>query len=431
MMSDISSQQVLDQASPVELELLECLRKIGKGLIAAGTSVGVVENTLTEIAMVYGMECEIMALPNIIMIELGPSSRGRVDFAVQRLTTLQLDKISEFVEVIEQVKVKKIPLADATRKMDRILAKPPRFGPAMVVFGYFLSCIGLTMLFRPELRSLVITGGAGILVGLMVLFSQKQPRFNLLLPVIAAIVVSTLIFNLTRVGYIYGSANLLITPLITFLPGALLTTGMIELASMHIISGSARLIYGAAVLLLLFFGIAVGLNISGLANHLVYAYEAVVFPWWAPLLGTTLFGVGTFIRLSGANRDLFWMLLVLYIAMLGQSFGEQYFNPFFGAFIGATLMALSSELIARSPRRTSALVSQALAFWFLVPGARGLLSVTSILSEDLQSAAIGIGEMVILITSITLGVLLGTLIISPLKFIPITTETSRLNHRQA
>ncbi len=210
-----------------------------------------------------------------------------------------------------------------------------------------------------------------------------QPRFDLLLPVFAAIVVSTLIFNLTRLGFIFGPANLLITPLIIFLPGALLTTGMIELASKHILSGSARLIYGAAVLLLLFIGIAVGLNLSGLSSYLVYAYEAVVFPWWAPLIGTLLFGVGTFIRLSGANRDLFWMLLVLYIAMLGQSFGEQYVNSYVGAFLGAMLMALSSEIIARSPRRTSALVSQMLAFWFLVPGARGLLSVTNILSEDL------------------------------------------------
>jgi uncharacterized membrane protein YjjB (DUF3815 family) len=162
----------------------------------------------------------------------------------------------------------------------------------------------------------------------------------------------------------------------------------------------------------------------------VYAYEAVAFPWWAPLLGTTLFGIGTFIRLSGANRDLFWMLLVLYVAMLAQSIGELYINSYMGAYFGALLMALSSEFIARSPRRTPALVSQMLAFWFLVPGARGLLSVTSILGEDLQSAAIGLGEMVILITSISLGVLLGTLIVSPNKYVPVTALSGQFHDRR-
>lgn len=417
------ASEAFDRPSKGELELLECLRKIGKGLIASGISVGVVENTLTEIAQAYNVECEIMALPNVIMIEVDRSPRAQVEFAVQRLTSLQLDKVSEFAEMVDKVKQKAIPLAEASRQMDQILSKIPRFGPVIVILGYVLSCIGLTMLYRPELRSLLLTGGAGILVGLLVLWSDKQPRFTILLPVIAATVVSTLIFNLTRLGFIFGSANLLITPLITFLPGALLTTGMIELASMHILSGSSRLIYGVAVLLLLFIGIAVGLNISGLPNQLVYAYEAVVFPWWAPFLGTTLFGVGTFVRLSGANRDLFWMLLVLYIAMLGQSLTEPYLGPYFGAFIGAALMALSSETIARSPRRTPAVVSQALAFWFLVPGARGLLSVTSILSEDLQSAAIGIGEMVVLIIAITIGVLVGTLIVSPQKYVPVMVHS--------
>lgn len=430
-MRNMSSNDESDLLLAKEAELLDCLRKIGKGLIASGTAVGVVENTLTEIAMTYDVDCEIMALPNYVMIKLGRSTRGKLDFAVQRLTTLQLDQVSEIVELIDRVKHKNIPLAEASAEMDRILAKPPRFNSVLMIVGYLLSCIGLTLLFRPELRSLLITGAMGILVGLMVLWSQKHPRFNLLLPVFAAIVVSTVIFYLTRLDYIYGSANLLITPLIIFLPGAVLTTGMIELASMHILSGSARLIYGATILLFLFIGISAGLYFSGLAKYEVYAYEAVVFPWWAPFLGTLLFGIGTFIRLSGANRDLLWMLLVLYIAMLGQFFGEQFLNSYFGAFLGATLMALSSEIIARSPRRTPALVSQTLAFWFLVPGARGLLSVTSLLSEDLQSAAIGLGEMVILIITIALGVLLGTLVISPRKFVPITASTGRLPNQQA
>jgi uncharacterized membrane protein YjjP (DUF1212 family) len=419
MMEGVMVPEAPEQASLEESDLLECLRKIGRGLIAAGTAVGVVENTLTEVALAYGTRCEIMALPNFLIIKLSKSASVRLDFALQRLTSVPLNQVSALVELIDQVKRKTIPLAMASQQIDQIQEKKQRFGPILVVIGYVLSCIGLTMLFRPEPKSLIVAAIGGFLVGLLMLLSRWQPRFDLLIPVIAAIVVSTVIFNLTQRGIIYGPANLLITPLIMFLPGALLTTGMIELASKHILSGSARLIYGAAVLLLLFVGIAVGLKLSGLPSYLVYPYEAVFFPWWAPLLGTFLFGIGTFIRLSGANRDLVWMLLVLYIAMLGQTFGEQYLNSYFGAFIAALLMAVSSELIARSPRRTPALVSQMLAFWFLVPGARGLLSVTSILSQDLQSAAVGLGEMVILIVSISLGVLLGTLLVSPNKFVPV------------
>jgi uncharacterized membrane protein YjjP (DUF1212 family) len=424
-MSNSVSPEIFTSTAADDIELLECLRKIGKGLIASGTAVGVVENTLTEIARAYGKVFEIMALPNMIMLKVGNSPETKVDFSVQGLTAMQLNQVSEIVELVDQVKQKQVTPKDASRAIDEILAQEPRFGSLVIIMGYILSCVGLTLLFRPDLSSLIVTGIAGILVGLLTLLFRWQPRFDLLLPICASIIVSTFIFGLTRMGYIFGPANLLITPLIIFLPGALLTTGMIELASKNLLSGSSRLIYGAVVLLLLFVGIDVGLALSGLSSYLVYPYEAVVFPWWAPVVGTLLFGVGTFIRLSGANRDLLWMLLVLFIAMLGQSFGEQYFNSYVGAFLGALFMALSSELIARSPRRTPAQASQMLAFWFLVPGARGLLSVTHILSQNIQSAALGLGQVVFLITAISLGVLLGTLLISPNKYALVSLQVQK------
>jgi hypothetical protein len=55
-----------------------------------------------------------------------------------------------------------------------------------------------------------------------------------------------------------------------------------------------------------------------------------------------------------------------------------------------------------------------------------LVRIPSFLSEYLQSAAIGLGEMVTLIITISLGVLLGTLIISPRKFVPITATLREL-----
>jgi uncharacterized membrane protein YjjP (DUF1212 family) len=409
-----------------ESELLECLRKIGKALIASGTSVGVVENTLTKIALAYDVSCEIVALPNILMIKIGQTAQELTDFTVQRPTTMQLNQVSALVELIDNVQRKIISLVETSRQLDRILATPARFNSVVVFFGYILSIVGLTMLFRLDAEALLVTGGVGILVSLLILLFNKWPRFNLLLPVSAAILVSSVIFYLTRLGIVYGPANLIIPPLVIFLPGSILTTGMIELASMNLISGSARLIYGAATLFLLFIGIQIGLSISNLPSIMVSTYEASVFPWWAPILGTLLFGVGTFLRLSGSNRDLFWMLLVLYIAMLGQTLGEQLVNPYFGAFLGAALMTLVSELIARSPRRTPALVSQALAFWFLVPGARGLLSVTRLLADDYQSALVGLGEVLVLITTIALGVLLGTLLVSPDKFVPVASSSGAL-----
>jgi uncharacterized membrane protein YjjP (DUF1212 family) len=431
----VGSSQGVPVGLPVmgDPELLECLRGIGKALIAAGSSVGTVEDTLSEIARSYGSECEIVALPNTLMIKLGrpsalessvtseqPEQGGPraplLDFTVQRLTYLKLDQMSELMPLIDRVQHRTLAPGAAAKQIDQILAQPHRFGWPLVILGYFLSCVGLTLLYQPLLRSVLVTGAMGVVVGAMVLWFRQRPRFELLVPVIAAFVVSIVIFSLAKSDMIYGAATLIVPPLVTFLPGAVLTTGMIELASMHILSGSARLMYGLATLFLLYMGIGAGLSLSSLPAGELVASTVPSFPWWGPVLGTLLFGIGTFIRLSGANRDLFWMLLVLYIAMVSQTIGERLVTPYFGAFIGAVLMAVGSEVIARSPKRTPALASRALAFWFLVPGARGLLSVTSILGKDFQSAAFGMVEMLGLMGAIALGVLLGTLIMSPSAF---------------
>src|SRR5512139_2142902 len=127
MMGIVLSPESVTPAATDDLELLECLRKIGKGLIASGTAVGVVENTLTEIANVYGKESEIMALPNVIILKVGNSPQARVDFTVQRLTSMQLNQVSELVELVDQVKQKQVSLPQASRKVDQILAQKPRF----------------------------------------------------------------------------------------------------------------------------------------------------------------------------------------------------------------------------------------------------------------------------------------------------------------
>jgi uncharacterized membrane protein YjjP (DUF1212 family) len=407
-----------DDESTQDIELLECMRKIGKALLATGSPVGVVENTLIEIAEAYQRSCEIVALPNTLMIKLGNISSGGIsDFSVQKQESISLNRVSAISVLIDDVKARRIPLRQASEEIDQILLLPPRFSTWIRTAGYVIATVGLTLRFRPDPLVLLITAGLGLLVALMVEYFNKRPRYNLLLPVAAAMLVSAIVFNLTGRGVIYGTTNLIIPPLVIFLPGVILTTGMIDLGSMNLISGSSRVIYGVANLFLLFVGISIGFSISHLATSQVYTYEAPEISVFLPILGTLLFGIGSFLRLSGSNRDLMWMLLVLYAAMFGQMTGEKLFNPYAGAFIGAAAMAFTSEYIGRSPHRTPAMVSQVMAFWFLVPGAIGLQSMTNLLTQDYRSAFVGLWEMVVLITSIALGVFLGTLVISPNKFI--------------
>jgi uncharacterized membrane protein YjjP (DUF1212 family) len=84
--SPTPSGVAVEEDSTDQSELLACLSKLGKALIAAGSSVGTVENTLTQVANVYRVKCEIIALPNILMVKLDQPPHRIIDIAVQRLT---------------------------------------------------------------------------------------------------------------------------------------------------------------------------------------------------------------------------------------------------------------------------------------------------------------------------------------------------------
>jgi uncharacterized membrane protein YjjB (DUF3815 family) len=195
-----------------------------------------------------------------------------------------------------------------------------------------------------------------------------------------------------------------------------MTIGMMELASGHLISGSSRLIYGGTSLFLLFFGIALGVTIAHVPPSLVDDSSPVFFPWWAPILGTLLYGVGLSVYLSGANRDLPWMLLVLFVAMLGQSLGEHFFGPYAGTFLGALLLGLCADVIARLPQGTPAMASWVPGFWFLVPGSRGVVSFTNLLGQNYLESLVAFGQMIALLVAISLGILLATLLVAPRRY---------------
>jgi uncharacterized membrane protein YjjP (DUF1212 family)/uncharacterized membrane protein YjjB (DUF3815 family) len=411
----VTASQPIDAATSPS-ELLVCLRAIGQALMASGNPVSLVEDTLTEIAARYGVTCETAVLPNILIIRLGENTSAVLDVTTQRLTTLRLDQMSDLAVLIDRVKQRRLTPAEAARRVDHIRATAPRFGLAPTVAGYVLLVFGLTLRMRPAWDALFVSSALGLLVGLMLVWFRWFPRFALLLPVLAALLVSALTFYLTRLGWIVGPANLIIPPLVTFLPGVTMTIGMMELASGHLMSGSSRLIYGGTSLFLLFFGIALGVTIAQLPSSLVYEYSPVIFPWWAPILGTLLYGVGLFVFLSGANRDLPWMLLVLFVAMLGQDLGERYLGSYLGTFLGALLLGLCADVIARLPQGTPAMASWVPGFWFLVPGSRGVLSFTNLLGENYLESLVAFGQMIALLVAISLGILLATLLMAPRRY---------------
>jgi uncharacterized membrane protein YjjB (DUF3815 family) len=195
---------------------------------------------------------------------------------------------------------------------------------------------------------------------------------------------------------------------VVFLPGGVLTTATVELASGEMVAGASRLVYGSMQLLLLAFGIVAGAEIAGLPSESVlHDDRAQTLGSWAPWLGVFVFGCATALYFSAPPDTLRWLLVVLVAAWLGQLIGNFLIGADVSGFFGALAMAPVALAVARLPGGPPAQVTFLPAFWLLVPGAIGLIGVTEIIANPAAASIEDLVSPLASIVSIALGVLCG------------------------
>jgi uncharacterized membrane protein YjjB (DUF3815 family) len=245
-------------------------------------------------------------------------------------------------------------------------------------------------------------------VGALVLLSRGHQTLGALIPIVCATIVSVLVFEAVRHGIADPGLRTLIAPLVTFLPGGVLTTATVELASGEMVAGSSRLVFGGLQLLLLAFGIVAGAEIAGLSRTEAFDDAPLnLLGWWAPWLGVVLFGVATAVYFSAPRGTLVWLLLVLLTAWVGQLVGSRLVGPDVSGFFGALAMTPVALAIARLPSGPPSQVTFLPAFWLLVPGAIGLIGVTEIVSDPASAGLEDLVKPLAAIVAIALGVLCG------------------------
>ena len=161
--------------------------------------------------------------------------------------------------------------------------------------------IGLGLVIRPTAVDLWVYAALGALVGVMKVLAGRLGGGGFLLPIIAAGVVSAIAF-LAHGGNDAASLRLTIPPLVTFLPGALLTMATVDLAMGETVTGASRFVAGLLQLALLGIGIVIGAELVGNPHAGPVAGAAAdTLGAWAPWVGVLVFGVGIFVHNSAPD----------------------------------------------------------------------------------------------------------------------------------
>ena len=388
-------------------DVLVLLASAGEALIDSGFDVDDVDANLEEIARAYGMaETEIVALPTALLVSSRTGGQLRTRAVTSGRQRLRLHQIEELDDVVRVARTGRIDPAWAHDRIVAIRSRPPPFAPWMQVVGQVLATVGLVVLLGSSWLGILVAAGLGGLTGALLLAgSRVPPRFHVLVTVAASFSVSLVVFLLSRTGLEFDVAPSLIAPLVTLLPGALLTTSVIELSTGQMVSGAGRLAAGAVQLVLLGLGILAAAALVGVPAFDLTATKpalGAIGPW----LAVGVFGIGIVMNLCARPSSLGWILLVLYVAYGGQVLGGLFFGGVLSAFVGAAAMTPVADLVARQRTGPPAIVSFTPAFWLLVPGALGLVGVAALLNGD-STGTTTLVTTVETMVAIALGVLVG------------------------
>lgn len=393
--------------------LVAFLVAIGRAMIDSGSSVTQTEATLRRVAYANGVDAAVVVLPTALFVSLPGHDDVQTSVGAAGVA-LRLDQVDTVFRVVDGAERGETGPREGMAALAAVRFAAPPYSARLRLLGHPLLAAGLVLILQGGWLELIVALATATGVGALQLRTSRVPAaYSLFLPVVSAFATSATCLLLVRAGLAMDAYVPIIAALVVFLPGAALTTAVIELATGQMMSGAGRLAQGAMQLVLLAVGILaagqlVGVPAAALAGSSTGAGS--IATW----VGVGLFGLGVVLAYSARPSSLPWIWLVLYVAYAAQVLGGLVLGSQLSAFVGALAMTPVAMLAADVRSGPPTLVTFLPAFWMLVPGAVGLAGVTKYLGDDrvtgITSLVTAGGTMIAIALGVLLGLALGSLV---------------------
>lgn len=395
---------------------------VARALHAYGQPAHRLEGLLAALSGRLGTTGQYFSTPTAVFVAFGTPPEQRTFLVRSEAGEQDLSKLADLDALVNAVARGELDARVGSEHLRAIVGRSPRV-PALVRLAVHpLVAAPAALLLGGGPREALVAGGIGVLVGLLERLAERaEPvaRLFLLLgsmvasvsAAVAGVFLPDLAVQLATVAGIY-----------MLVPGLSLTTAMNEIATGHLVSGTAR-VSGALVS---FLSIAVGVAVGGALVASLYpeAPAPVVTPhrgaYWPflPFLGLLVALPAVMVLLRAHVRDALPTLLVATCAfsagqlttpLLGGALG-----PPLGAAVAALVLGVGSNAFARITDRPAALVMVP-GILLLVPGSMGFRSVASFLRRDVIAAVDTAFAVGLVAVSLVAGLLLANLILPPRK----------------
>ncbi len=323
---------------------------------------------------------QFFSTPTSIMASFGPEAWQRTYLLRVSPGDVDLGKLAALERVALDVARGTMPAGEGTLAIERIVAAPPRYGPALTTLAYGVVSAAACVFLGGGGREVGVAGVLGLALGVLALGAGRRPRIGSVFEPLAAFLVSAAAILLAHVVQPLSVLVTTIAGLIVLMPGLTLTTAMSELATRHLASGTARFSGAMITFLSITFGVALGNRLGAAAVGLPPAVDPSALPWWASVAALAVAPLCFTVILRAEPRDAPWIVLAGALGVAGGRLGTAALGAELGAFAGAFVVALASSGYERWLRRPAAVVLVP-GILQLVPGSVGFRSLVALMDR--------------------------------------------------
>lgn len=414
----------MNSTLPAELfkDRINFILELALHLHTSGTTVNRLESALARVAHKLNLEVSIWSNPTGIMISFLDPEKGE-PYTITRIMRLKpgetnLGRLADADAIAEQVMagtldiqtgLNKLKVQDQEKSLARLLFRVLCYGLA--------SAMVVSLFPRTGWADFYTSLGLGFLVGLLVQHSSKHTNINDAHEAIGAFLVTLIVSMIACFIAPLSIQSVIVSALITLMPGLMLTQSVNELASQQMVSGSARFAGAVTILMKLVFGsiFATGLVQLFDWSFLPNAYAPVLPAWmyWLMLLPGS-FALAVLFKTN--KRD---MPIAMASVLLG--FGVMKLCSLvpaivngtlpLAAFLAALVVTMVSNIYARIYNRPGALI-RVPGIILLVPGSLGFHTLNIALAQDISSSLDLAFSVLSALTALVAGILFGNLLVS-------------------
>ncbi|KAJ2550221.1 pheromone-regulated protein prm10, partial [Coemansia sp. RSA 1836] len=227
-----------------------------------GSPLHYLEDNLCRIARLLDLEVTVSAIPGLILLSFEDSVTHTSETKLIRCANgWDMHRLDQTNQLLRRVVYGQLEIQGAVHSLEEIMTAAPIYAWYFQVLNWGVISWALCLVcFGGSWKDSGISLALGLMAGCLNLAAQKFSGYTNFFEVSVSILVGLFSAALANwSGGCFGATSLSAT--VVLLPGLVMTTGVIELSSRHMVAGTVRIFYALLLAFIIAYGLLIGVQI--------------------------------------------------------------------------------------------------------------------------------------------------------------------------